>query len=239
MSRNRLLSGVAAVAMSVMFSASAAKADLIQVGLQAAGAGTPAGSITLDGSSVSGSMTWSIVTYGNFTTTGTSNDTKALGLPAILYSNTIDVSSLGTGSITVYVVASQQSSLKGLTNWTTTLSTNESNGDTVTEADYFEDSNVTLTAGESSATLLSGATLLQSQNLSGLQTVGPLGNSQPSVTTPWSVIEVYTITATAADEHFNDTIDLNATIPEPASLSLLGGGLLAFGAWRRRRNQKA
>jgi len=247
MSRNRLLSGVAAIAVGVMFSVPAAKADEMQVGLISPIVNPNVINIPTGGSSTNGSMDWLTQPYGGFETQGSSHDSfgaqtllNPTGLPLILFSNTIDTEALTSGTLTVDVVASDQTQLKGFTTWLSQFTTGGSGvtNASVTESTYFKEGNVTLSNGESQASVLSGALLLQSKTLTGFQSTVPFANAE-TISTPWSVIEVYQITASAANQEFNDTISLDARVPEPASLSLLGGGLLAFGAWRRRKNSKA
>jgi len=55
----------------------------------------------------------------------------------------------------------------------------------------------------------------------------------------YSDSQVYTVPFLVANESFNGSAQLTALIPEPASLSMLGSGLLAFGAWRRRKKSKS
>jgi len=55
----------------------------------------------------------------------------------------------------------------------------------------------------------------------------------------YSDSQVYTVPFLIANESFNGSAQLTEQIPEPASLSILGGSLLAFGAWRRRKKSKS
>ena len=59
-------------------------------------------------------------------------------------------------------------------------------------------------------------------------------NGVPPATLPIEETEVFTITFTTQNTSTNDSIDLSV-VPEPASMALLGSGLLGLFAIRRRR----
>jgi len=119
-----------------------------------------------------------------------------------------------------FVASGTVNGLTGGTNW-----------GTVEEAQFIDDGNVpngTADPVYSTAIAVTSATT---------------GYTSPQIpialTSEYSDSQVYTIPFLIASESFQGSAQLIATIPEPASLSLLGGGLLAFGAWRRKKRSKA
>jgi hypothetical protein len=245
MTRNVLLGGVAAVAVGVLLSASAAKADLITVSTQEAGYNSNQIEVQDTGS---GYVNWTPVPYGTFSNTqGNAEDTSDLGgLPGLLGSNTLEVSAAAAGTIYIYVTAQDPASLStGNHVFTSGFTANLlPAGWSVTETTYLNTSNGLYNASScspapcltTSTGLAAGTTMLDSATFTTIGTAGPDNNTQ-MVSGAFSVTEVYEIVATGAGTTI-DTESLTASVPEPASLSLFGGALLAAGAWQRRKNRK-
>ena len=209
--------------------ASSAHADTISIGFQEPGVNS---SMITTEATGSGNVSVSGLSYGTFSVNDTSaQDFVVLGPPGQLNSQSLDISTTAPGTLTIWVTA-QGLSFTGAQNFVSSFAVNALSGSIVgvTENTYLSSTNA-----------LYGGTLLNSAVFNAIGTMGPFTTSGTTGGT-YSVTEQYTIFDVGGTTgNDNLTIDLSATpvvttrTPEPASMFLLGSGLLALGAFVRRR----
>jgi hypothetical protein len=220
---------VALGSLGLTSSAYANLVDTVTIGLQEAGFGSPLGSITTVATGLGQASFFGA--YGDYSSNSISGFGVSTAAGDLLDSNSINIdkSVAKPTSLTVYVTDSDITTPTGLATFLSTLTTNKllANITSVAEATYLDPGNgiFTETIPLSSATLPT----LTTDALTALASTG--GG-------PYSVTEVYTITPTGTGTA-NSTIQLAAEVPEPASMALLGSGLLALAAVMRRRRHRA
>jgi hypothetical protein len=203
-----------------------ASAQTVTIGLQEAG--TNSGNITNEGSAV-GTNSFN----GSYGTFNINNVSGTVGvLPDLLNSNAINqVSSSVAGTLDVWVTYSGLTSPLGSN--TSFLSTLTSNavpaGWTVTEKTFIDPSNGLFATTDPLANSVFTAIGTDAQSATASTGAGP-----------YSVTEEYIIAASGTTGTANDTIDISASAPEPATWMMMLFGLFGVGAvLRGTRNQRA
>jgi hypothetical protein len=161
-------------------------------------------------------------TIGNFTSTLEIGSTTAM--PSIDLSS-VDVSSSAGGTLVVTFSANGFTTPTGAANWLSQFSGNFIFGSaTVTQKTYLDSTDTLLGTGTALTTLTSSATPF------GLSAVADATTSGP-----FAITEVFTITTPGAAQ-----VSLDGSVvytPEPASLALLGAGMLGLAAFSRRKSK--
>jgi len=211
-----------------LFLASSAYADMISIGFQEATVNS--GNITTVATGT-GNLTVSNVSYGTFTVNDASvQDFTVLPTPGLLNSNVLDISTNKAGVLTIWITA-QGIPFTGVPqDFRSSFAVNTLSGGIVqvTENTYFSPTNVIYNNP--------GQVLLHTATFSDNGTSGPFSTiGAPSGI--YSVTHQYVIFDLAGiPGSDNLTIDMSGTpIPEPASLGLLGAGLLGIFALKFRR----
>ena len=202
--------------------ANPAHASLISIGLQQAGVNGGAITTVATDAASPGSVGY-IGAYGTFST----NNISAVGAPAMptgsIDTNSIQVSSTSAGTLNVYVTEQGLTSPLGVQNWLSSFTSNIFGGaaKSVAETTFLSASNQ-----------LYAGTQIGTASFSGLGT-SYTTTASPNLLDPYSETTMYAITVGAGFSNVNDTIDISP-VPEPMTLSLLAGSLLALGVARKR-----
>jgi hypothetical protein len=257
MKRNILLSGAAAIALGLVGWGSVASAAEIDVGWASSTTGLiKAASTFAFGAGIGWTNTATTAGSPNtvLNTQGQAQATNGLGLtnPGVEDSNTLDTLSVTvpagncsvvcSGTIVLFVTASGLTyPSPGPTEWQIGFSTSND------PATFSDTMSVLIDSNDAKNYTGVAANAVVGGSVASIATSGPLTGTSSvakfpatTLTTPYSITEEYVISFTGPG-NLTDQIAVTSAdnlIPEPASLSLLGGGLLAFGAWRRRRSDK-
>jgi hypothetical protein len=161
-----------------------------------------------------------VQTIGNFTSAveiGTTTATPSIDLASV------DVSSSAGGTLVVTFSANDFTTSTGAANWLSQFSGNIIFGSaTVTQQTYLDSTNTLLGTDTPLGTLSSSITPF------GLSDV-----AEATISGPFAITEIFTITTLGAAQ-----VSLDGSVvyaPEPASLALLGAGMLGLAAFSRRK----
>jgi hypothetical protein len=233
---------MSAAAGILMSCASAAWSAPVYIGLQETGVNS--GAITEEAIGA-GTASITNLVYGN-TTNGTFqltvNVTGTGGTPSLpepdLSSTLSATTESHPGIIAIYVTEINQFPV-GFSDFYSQFGVSSLGaGITLTESTYLHECvvpnascNTTIGAG---GDLFATTTLLSTTNFSatGLTTLYS-GNGLPIATTPYAITEVYTIDFTR--QSTSTSASINVTVPEPMSITLLGGSMIGLRLLRGRR----
>jgi len=219
-----LLSAVAAVALGV---AGTAHASTISIGTS-----LNAGAITTQASGATpGPVTFSgpFGAYNLDTVSGI--DPTATSLD----SDSINATATGTrDTLNIFVSVSDITSFSGLVQALSGLTVNLlTPGWTVTESTFEDNSNKVFGTTANSLTAIQLATHTFTSGPDTFTLLTPV-----SVTAPFSVTEEFVVNSNGLSGAANDTIDLSATVPEPATWAMLGLGFAGMGLLGLTRRRK-
>lgn len=171
---------------------------------------------------------------------------SAVGSPPLaattLDSNTITAQTISGGTLTLAITQQGNASPLGANPYLSSMSVNPGttspSGFTIVETTLNDPTNGLYTQ--------TAADILNADTFTAIRADGPLANTSLSDPNPFSVTDLYTITApagctSAAPCSFNLTINLSSvpvSTPEPASLTIIGSALVGLG-WLGRRRRKA
>lgn len=216
----RLLATTALIGGLALAGPAANAATMLSIGLSTNGGAT----ITTEATSTTGSVGFS-GPFGSWTVNQISaSDQSVLPAPGILDSSSLDVKSPLSlaGTLTVYISSQGLVNAQQLQEFESSFTSNLISGSitSVSEQTFVDDAN-----GRYALT-----TALGSHSFSAIGTNDQLETA--NLTAPFSATEVYTIvsSATLTGGTANSTIDLSTVAaPEPASLALMGVGVLGLG----------
>ena len=218
--RKLLLGGAFAAVLSL---SSGAHATAISIGLQQIGVnGGAISTVTTDGGTGAAFFGG---TYGSFTFNSVSTQGAPLLPQGALSTTSIQTSSTAAGTISIYITESGLTSPTGAASWLSAFTSNTFSGAaiSVVESTFFSNVNAIYDGTPIASTTF---TSIGAGANTSTAAVGPL----------YSETVKYVVTVGSGFSNVNDTINLTASaIPEPASMAILGAGLIGIGLIRRKR----